>query len=114
MHLWTSARCTWPMRPLPYGPQRPLMKINKKVRITAAKTGFFTCSGFGWVGSHEMDPWTTLVGPKLFSVDSAISRNEGKSCEPEKSRRPTGWGFNTPPPKDRPRHHWYMEIRQRS
>ena len=22
---------------------------------------FFTCSGLGWVGSHKMDPWTTLV-----------------------------------------------------
>jgi len=30
----------WPMRPLPYGPRRPLMKINKKICITAAKTGF--------------------------------------------------------------------------
>jgi len=28
------------MRPLPYGPRRPLMKINKKICITAAKTGF--------------------------------------------------------------------------
>jgi len=54
----------------------------------------------------------SYAAPKLFSVDSAISRNEGKSCEPQKSR--TGWGFNTPPPKDRPRHHWYTEIRQRS
>ena len=30
----------WPMRPLPYGLRRPLMKINKKICITAAKTGF--------------------------------------------------------------------------
>ena len=30
VHLWTSARCTWPMRPLPYGPRGPLMKIDKK------------------------------------------------------------------------------------
>ena len=22
---------------------------------------FSTCSGLGWVGSHEMDPWTTLT-----------------------------------------------------
>ena len=21
---------------------------------------FFTCSGLSWVGSHKMDPWTTL------------------------------------------------------
>ena len=24
-------------------------------------SNFFTCSGLGWVGSHKMDPWTTLV-----------------------------------------------------
>ena len=30
----------WPTRPLPYGPRRPLMKISKKICITAAKTGF--------------------------------------------------------------------------
>jgi len=27
----------WPRRPLPYGSRRPLMKINKKICITAAK-----------------------------------------------------------------------------
>ena len=29
-----------PTRPLPYGPRSPMMIINKKICITAAKTGF--------------------------------------------------------------------------
>jgi len=31
----------WPTRPLPYGPQRPLVKLIKNF-ITAAKTGFYS------------------------------------------------------------------------
>jgi len=31
----------WSTRPLPYGPRRPLMKINKKNCITAAKMKLF-------------------------------------------------------------------------
>jgi len=32
----------WPTRPLPYGPRRPLMKINKKFALQLQKQDFYS------------------------------------------------------------------------
>jgi len=32
----------WPTRPLPYGPRRPLMKINKKFALQLPKQDFYS------------------------------------------------------------------------
>jgi len=46
-------------------------RLNNRNRWVGLGPNFSTCSGLGWVGSHEMDPWTTLLHRPILDRVSA-------------------------------------------
>ena len=53
---------------------------SNQTKCTGLGANFSTCNGLGWVRSHKMDPWTTLLPPVPGSASDAWSSVVGLSA----------------------------------